>query len=213
VPVAQLQGTRPDQQVAVAAGGLPFLRELEDRHPAVQKHERSVIFELSVRGPLHADHLRRKNREARMSGDDHGPRVGHGIASISSIRRRAGRAKQRCRRQNNQQPSSEDRAANTATFLRHLFTCPYPPNPPGLSISQNSPSGLKNSGGAPPLVCEAVVRPFQSSRLSFCCSSDFHGSLLAFFLLSHITFVPARAAPARNSGGLCAHIFRSQSSP
>ena len=53
--------------------------ELRYRQIAVQEDQRSVVFELAVGGPLHADELRRQNGEARVIDLDDGLGVGNGI--------------------------------------------------------------------------------------------------------------------------------------
>src|SRR6202041_2678746 len=69
-----------------SAVGRGFVRELRDGEPTIQKDERGVIFKFAVRGPFHADQLRRQNREACMRGSDHRARIGNRVITAWSIR-------------------------------------------------------------------------------------------------------------------------------
>src|SRR5580704_1435267 len=63
-----------------------LVREFRNGEPAIQEDERSVIFELAVRGPLHANELGRQNRETCMSGSDDGTWIGNRVITAWSIR-------------------------------------------------------------------------------------------------------------------------------
>jgi hypothetical protein len=56
---------------------------------AIQKNEGRVVFEFSVRGPLHADEFGGENREPRLAHHDHGPGIGYRIANFA-LRRLVG---------------------------------------------------------------------------------------------------------------------------
>ncbi len=65
------------------------LFKLRYRQPAIEKHERSVIFKLAVRRPLHADHFRRQHGEPRLTQRNHGLWIGDRAGSrIGRVGRR-----------------------------------------------------------------------------------------------------------------------------
>ncbi len=64
-----------DRQLTVLLG----MREFWHGQAAVQEDEGWMVFELAVSGPLHADELRREDREARIAQCNDGLRVGYRV--------------------------------------------------------------------------------------------------------------------------------------